>query len=286
MIKGQPKIVNFLHIKKFFDFGVLPDVNVNNFYSPGKEYNLLYSEFHLIKDFGKKIDPSEFGYKFNGSGLRCDELDPKSRPPPFIYGGCSFSFGAGLPYKTSWPGLLHQNISPSENFINIAYNGGSIEYILRNIYNYLAEAKGVQSAFVLLPDFNRKNFLINGEEYIFINIENHESFDFLWASKKDQVDHQMYHIKHFLSLCKKDNIRVLWSTWGAEHDYLESQRLEGFVSMKEKDIFKNCDQKNKFDNKYKKYYYSARDGAHPGIAYQSGVANIFFRELIGYDQNH
>lgn len=226
----------------------------------------------LIKYFNEKIDLSDFSYEINSNQLRCDEFD-KNNHPEIAYAGCSFTFGASLPYLENWSGALFKSLGVDRKYVSLGYNGGSIEYICNAVTKYAENFEQTSTFFILFPDFNRKNVFYQKKEYVCINIKNHKSFDFLWESKEEQVNHQIFHIKKMLGFLKSKNKKVFWSTWGEEESVILSKYdLDGFVYMDSLMVENNSVPINDTN---KKYYFKARDNNHPGIRYNSGVAKIF-----------
>ena len=129
-------------------------------------YQAVPNEFthKLISDRLKKLNPNiekqSFDW-FNEHGLRCDALEQHhvDRWPHYVFAGCSFTYGEGLPLEYTWPKIVHDYITKDNvgaRYINISYPGASSSGIVQQILAYCAEFGIPNYLFINLPDFGRE----------------------------------------------------------------------------------------------------------------------------------
>jgi len=133
-------------------------------------------------------------YNLNDYGYRAshnyeDILEDENK---IICIGCSFTFGIGLDENQTWPYKLSKLMNTS--FMNLGYPGGSIKYVLWQLYNTINKIPN-KDVFVLIPPLGR-DFTLNDNSFFCINNNLgvvHSYFD-------------EYLIKNF---CEKNNINYL-----------------------------------------------------------------------------
>ena len=76
-------------------------------------------------------------YTFNSHGFRSDEFDLET--DSFMYLGCSFTLGTGVPYEVTWPYLVSQKYQV-KNF-NLGISGGSNDTAFRLANHYIPVLK-------------------------------------------------------------------------------------------------------------------------------------------------
>jgi len=109
------------------------------------------------KSFSLSTEPnySCCHYDFNDYGYRSIHnyepiLDDENK---IICIGCSFTFGIGLDEEQTWPFKLSKLLNC--NFLNLGFPGGSIKYVLWQIYNVYQKIPNKQ-IFVLTPPMGRE----------------------------------------------------------------------------------------------------------------------------------
>lgn len=246
---------------------------------PGSTFKVTPNEARLISE-GSRIKP-DFSYTLNSCSQRCDEFSKQHNGKHILFSGCSFTFGEGLPYMENWSGRLYKKISESESlsgYYSIAYCGGSIDYIVQNTFKYFEEFGQPQVIFALFPDSRRILTKINNQEIILMPI-NQDDVEKVWEDRSPIIE-QSKNIELLIEYCKQNNILFLWSSWDQNDiKHYRSRFLvsDGFIDINDLAIAKNAEKKN---SNNKKYYDTARDGRHPGIRYNSGIANIFYQGYI------
>jgi hypothetical protein len=90
----------------------------------------LKNNYSELKKYGW-ID-SQFTYKFNSYGFRCEEFDNK---PTMMTLGCSNTFGTGLPVDKIWPELLAKDLNMK--CANLGIGGGSLDTAFRMCEGYI-----------------------------------------------------------------------------------------------------------------------------------------------------
>lgn len=112
----------------------------------------------------KTYNPSDFSYTFNSQGIRCDELAPKD--VKFLYAGCSFTEGEGLPVDHIWASFLNELIKSEYKdkfgYHNIGRGGLSTAGITRKIYHAIEGLKlRPKMLIVLFPSIFRTEFYVD-----------------------------------------------------------------------------------------------------------------------------
>ena len=80
---------------------------------------------------------STIEYKFNSHGFRSDEFEASANS--FMFLGCSFTLGTGVPIEVTWPYLVAQHYDV-KNF-NLGISGGSNDTAFRLANHYVNELK-------------------------------------------------------------------------------------------------------------------------------------------------
>lgn len=236
--------------------------------APGTTFYATILEQKLI-DNQQLIINNEFDYKLNSFGLRCDEFDASFATQNFLFAGCSFTFGEGLPQSKTWSAILNDKLG-MKNYYSLGYCGGSIEYIIDNIYNYINTFGKPKHLFILFPDVFRRSGKHNGRDVIFLPADSDGSIkDMVWDG--DSKNAFRYNIELIIKLetyCKNMDIPLAWSTWNNEFAFnIDKSLFNNYVK------FNN--NKAKGLNVKQPYFNKARDGAHPGVEFNYMIANMF-----------
>jgi hypothetical protein len=248
------------------------------YYKSGNCYDTSFVESHMGIKYDQRIS-----YFINEQGHRSDLFSKNLTGKHILFGGCSVTFGEGLPYKMNWSGKTYDKISSKEQmhgFNNLSYPGAGIDFIINNVYKYCSEYGNPDLILLYLPELARKyhwysssyyGMVINGE-YRYQPYHNRENAKYF----------AYYAIKNFELFCKNSNINLIWSTWQQDdlNEY-ESMGFDNLLVVREHDIFKAS--KN-YHESSDKYFDKARDGSHPGLAYSDGLSNLFIEEI--YEKNY
>jgi len=89
-------------------------------------------------NFTRKEDfpDDSISYEFNKYGYRSDDFDIKETSNNFLFSGCSYGLGTGLPLESTWTRQVNRNFN-KEKYFNISVNGGSPRYGINDIYKYI-----------------------------------------------------------------------------------------------------------------------------------------------------
>lgn len=106
-------------------------------------------------------------YKLNKSGYRGPEF---INGVDLLIGGCSFTYGMGVPENGTWGSILANRLGASYN--NISQNAASIPWIVRQLFGYFNEYGNPKTLVCLFPTLTRTLFssdpdiLISDDGYI------------------------------------------------------------------------------------------------------------------------
>lgn len=259
---------------------------------------------YWISDFihsGNSEDDPKYPviYKINSDGFRSNHFKNIDGNPSILFGGCSWTFGEGLPEDYTWTKLLTDKIEKEVgiklDYFNTGYMGSSIDLIIKNTMGFIRKYGKPTYIFLLFPDLARKTiFDENNSQYIkaFPNIH--------WLSENKKHAQRVYTIEHkrenniydnfnFIYLLedyvKLSGIKLLWSTWGAGDYDLYKQYdfnnliIEDRVDGKYFSAIHTKDSKDSYYNNINNlpYWGVAKDGAHPGTAWTHFISDLFFQ---------
>ena len=90
-------------------------------------YSLTVPPFHPIEETpGLETLLNSYGY-------RSDEFSTDEASENYLFTGCSFTWGAGLPEGKSWSHIVSKRLNGSKHF-SLAMSGQSVSAIVTNIY--------------------------------------------------------------------------------------------------------------------------------------------------------
>jgi len=250
-------------------------------FKPNTTY--LYTWAEELYDERKNLDPrvSYINYKLNNFGHRCDDFKIDHEKKHILFAGCSFTFGEGLGYKENWSGYLYSKLNEKydcDGYYSLGFQNGFISHIVYSILRYCEQFGNPEVLFCFFPDSVRKitldkknNFVIS---YGFNNIES--------AEGRSRAYYSIYFLEKY---CEMNNIKLYWSSWHQEdREFYNKLPFKRFFNIKEEDILLNSDTSQKNHPLYR----IARDNAHPGLKYSSGLANVFYNIFIEehYEKNN
>ena len=242
-------------------------------------------EYYMISTKKIKKIKKDISYITNSYGLRSDEFKSTHNERHILFAGCSFTFGEGLPYMQNWSGKLFNMISEGvslSGFFNLGYSGGSVDYICNSIYKYVELFGSPSNLFVLFPDFGRKISNYQGKDIIIMPNRSVEmQMIAAWGQGKDPFEYQYGQIMDLYRFCHDSGIDMTWGTWMPDDRAKIPINAPGYVDIDPDQIEKYSDKPTK---EWGHYYLSARDNSHPGIMYNSAVANIF-KESYDFTKN-
>jgi hypothetical protein len=280
---------------------------------------LKHSQFALFKDKLSASPGSEplnsytdqgIEYIHNKTGQRCDDFSKNEASQNFLFAGCSYTYGLGIPYQFSWGYKLNKDLG-SKKFYSLASPGRDFQVIINDIYQYIrmfGKPKGIFAMFPNLDRDHRVNFKIDNNKQPHYEIQNisllgmgsgntRKSFN---TPEEFQTVHDyirietlsynfynaLYQLEDYLEAI---GVPFLWTTWYPQL----AESISGETKM-----FKNYFlldfsiwEKYKKDNFYppeslgenRKYWLEAVDkpNPHPGIMEHEFYASQFLSKFDG-----
>jgi hypothetical protein len=306
---------SFPNIKEFLNPYQLQHLDTRSEYHEDRHTNPHWEGDHFIDEDGYLITKilypdeiqnreTEFNYRLNRDGFRSnhfDKLNPNN--VHVLYGGCSWTFGEGLPEELTWTHLLtekvktlHEGKTVEEH--NTGYMGSSVYQIFRNIMTFIRTYGTPDYVFLLLPDMARA--IRYSEEF--------ERFQKVYVSKhhleirnnKAQMSYTKNYVhedsiliaidlmKALEDYCNAIGTKLLWSSWHyQELDLYARHPFNNFMDRSDRHFvqgrckrFVTKDSLPYYPNPDNlPYWETARDDNHPGTCFTTHMANEFFTEL-------
>lgn len=250
---------NYWYLKKYF-------TNTDNYgyYEPyTKEAFMTGKEaFKHGGSIGTVDDDNT--YEINRFGLRGEVYENAE----VIAGGCSITFGIGVPEIARWTNILGK--MKDKNIMNLASPGASVESVCNTIIQYCQNNKMPKEIYCLMPDFFRRMVVVDKEFYktrtsknsfaekednlrlIYCNPIFHiyEGGVFMEIKNKKYIEdsvspHQLIlnsvnSIYALESFCSSNNIKLHWTTWDLSTSLIMQEliKLEDFKLKNFKSFFK------------------------------------------------
>jgi len=236
---------------------------------------------------GKVINSkNDFLYKINSHGFRSQHFKTVDENKiTILTGGCSHSFGEGVPEEVRWQSFLLKNLNDKNvEIFDVSSMGASCRLITRNVISFIRNYGKPDYIFLYLPDVAR-DFWYNEKSMSFENVNANTQ----WLIKSDETPEiykkytlsfdeytaTMSYVEHIWALeeiCEFANIKLFWTTWvpGLFEIFSNYIKFKNFVAF---DI-KNMQDKNLNNLPYWEY---ANDKNHPGAKTLSWVGNEFVR---------
>jgi len=249
---------------------------------PNTTYNLTTYEKFLFEE--REPYEIDFSYTLNNFGHRCDNFMDEVTGEHFLFAGCSFTFGEGLPYKKNWSGIVYEGLSLKYNniagYYALGYCGGSNELICENILKYVDNFGKPNTIFALFPESLRKSHTIENKKIILMPQKKSDQ-KAVWIKKDSAFLHTYKTIYRLEQKLSQLGINFLWSFWDEsdQKNIKKYPQIPGYIDINYQKIVDASSPNNG-----ERYYEKARDLAHPGICYNSGVANIFLENF--YDKKN
>lgn len=251
---------------------------------------------------GKKTLPEIDGIdtNVNSYGYRSDEFENVS--DNFLFSGCSFTWGAGLPDNSSWAYYVNKSLG-GERFHSLAQSGNSAENIIDNIYRFIRQFGKPKAVIVLFPNlqrfsvYNKTDDGVSYLSYLFHDhnpdyhplLDSQEDLDFI--NKKvflpEYLEYSFLNrVKQLEEYLEAIGVPFYWSTWNYNvSTIIDETSFKGYIPMsgyiygdniplelREK-VFSYL-KNNMPQPGEEKYWLEAADGPvpHPGIGEQKFYA--------------
>ena len=194
-----------------------------------------------------------------------------------MYGGCSVTFGTGLPYDQSWAYMLNKHLG-KEKFFNVAVSGSGYELILNHAYNYIEKYGNPKGVFLLMPNLQRDMIFQNHHGGLTIQYTHPGKGGLYPQVEAPAYSYEMLFFKfysqmlHFEYYCQAKKIPLIWSTWYPQLDeainYCQfSSYVKHLHSSKNGSLIKMPKEKGK--------YWSMGRDQHRGGDYALELAQTF-----------
>jgi len=273
-----------------------------------ESYGYKQYKYHKIVDVKTK-------YKINSNGFRGNEI---SGEEDLIIGGCSFTFGLGIPEDKIWAVELANNLNLK--YANLSYPGASTMFIVQSMFKYFKKYGNPKILVCLFPDAYRMCLpYVKNKLQSLDNTMNEEiSHLFLKGFTDDRIPtysklpHMAEHvipqdiakwlsIQHIYMLeqyCKSNNIKFIWSSWEDPFlkELLKLNTFNGLIDIEMNkwvrnenehyDMYENDNCHLELKNKYFSIFDRGADlewgiqHSHWGVHKHAHIAEIFEKELL------
>lgn len=273
------------------DFGHKENVLSKRYFGelkPNFQEEILFYE----KDLGIK-GTDNIVYKYNNEGFRCDDFTKDIEGLHILFAGCSETEGAANELKDVWAHVLYSKIKETQNvagYYNVGKAGLTASAIIMNVFQYMHDYGYPDYIFLHLPDQARyvtwsedngyhPKYQVRGEEIdkygkdIFF--KNHENLEVM----KVNILYNFFLLKNLIQVCKKNNIKLIWSTWHPDTIKLLVPGLDGLEGY----IETGNNTRDAWDIKLNEL--KARDGWHFGKGFHKLWAKKFYEEFLNVQNN-
>ncbi len=219
----------------------------------------------------------------NNYGFRSDDFNSIDANDNVLYGGCSNTFGLGLPVELTWAYVLNQKFN-KDKFFSVAVNSASSSIVIHNTIHYIRTIGKPKAIILLLPDLKRIVAKINHRvdkkigsymmfantgKQVFENKSKEDSFaDYIIENNLLLTFYQNIRTLEFI--CEELNIPLMWSTWNEDLNELMKNELNGklnhyvnLVDYLSEDLY----QKN-LEASDSPFWVQSREGHYPGLTYK------------------
>jgi hypothetical protein len=279
--------------------------------------SLSNQEFSLFKDrfamspgfypYNSYTDHYGIHYFHNRTGQRCDEFFKETSKDNFLFAGCSYTYGLGLPHEFSWAYMVNNNLK-GKKFHNLSFPGIGFRIIINDIYTYIRLFGKPKAIFTMFPGLSRDygiyfNIDQNYNSYYNVELRTRITFDpnqplkFYYNKEKkekelkylefEKIHYDFYHaLSQLEDYLESLEIPFLWTTWSNNlketlsgekifKNYFELGSLEEYA---ENNIYPPLEL-----GENRKYWLKAADKPHPhpGIMEQQFYSSQFLNKFDG-----
>lgn len=297
--------LNFNDIKSFLYKNNISSLE-NIFFNNSKIGFLDYNDYFIADTSWHKniINDVNFEYKINEHGYRSKHFKTLDlQNINILYGGCSVTFGEGLPNYCRWVDILYDkllNKHGSVEYYDTSFIGNSIDIIIKNVMSFIYNYGKPNYIFLCFPPISRKIIFDDKKQKYFKSTPAHhwlekskDRMQILSLVHKDpehvfniQQEHTIKYkyeeniylhsllINLLENFCKESGIKLMWTCWDIEDNILFNElKFDFFVPLN----FNHLSyQKN---NNNLPYWELAKDGAHPGTGWNTLLAETFYNEV-------
>jgi hypothetical protein len=275
------------------------------YYLNNRQINLFKNNLSFnLKNYPNFTDESQgITYTFNNLGYRSDDFSKEAASDNFLFAGCSFTFGTGVPYENSWGYELNKQLN-GNHFYNISEAGRNAQVIVNEIYQYIKLFGKPKKVFAMFPNMDRDySISFNNDDLYGLHYKiepvgllnpGGKSFktddDFYTIFNYIKIETLFYDFYHAVSQLEDYlellGVPFLWTTWN--ENLAESLRGEPiFKNYFELDFngFGEYRKENFYPpkslGKNRKFWLEGADkpGPHPGILEHKYFAFQFLKKL-------
>jgi hypothetical protein len=285
---------NFNKIKYFLNHNEIFNLEKNRI--SNTKYTIDTDNYIYLKDWWskdkKEVDASTIIYKLNNLFFRSrhfEQLDINNTN--ILFGGCSQTFGEGLPENCRWTDILIDKIKKTKNFndvvdYNVAMTGDSIDLCIKNLIGFVEKYGKPNYIFACLPDLGRsifysqkhkdyKIFYMN-PKFLYLNDPQQKKMIIDYQYEDNVYRHSLL-IKLFENYCRDSGIKLFWTTWdNQDAELYKDLNFSNFVYMKDLDPEKLKKKENMHGYKF---WAVAEDKDHFGSSWTSYLAEQFLEKL-------
>lgn len=229
---------------------------------------------------------NSISYIFNKHKYRSDDFDKEKTSSNFLFAGCSYGMGTGLPLDSTWTKQINRNFN-KDRYFNISVNGGSPRYNINDIYKYIRIFGKPEAIFIFWATIERLPVFHSISKD---SIDTTTDFVDYYKIIKQNVDAykndiSMYYdfmnnMKNLEDYLESINVPVIWSVFDVSwSERIELGNFRGFVNLHNGyDMYDFMVEHNDPIPPFsKKYWNNARD-RHPSGKENFYVAKKFTEE--------
>ena len=279
---------NFNNLKDFLNNNKVFNLEKNKII----DYEVDSDKYVYTKLWENKSQNLTITYKLNNFLFRSRHFEKLNlNNTNILFGGCSQTFGEGLPEEYVWTNMLIKKLKKENTFNNITdYNigmtGDSIDLCIKNVIGFIEEFGKPNHIFLCLPDIGRSIFYSDRyKEYSifymnpgFLYLKDLQKRNMLQNYKyEDNIQRHSLTIKLFEKYCSEAGINLFWTTWDTQDAKLYNElNFSNFVYLEglDPDVLR----KKKNVNSYK-FWDIAEDKNHFGSSWTSYLSNKFFEAV-------
>jgi hypothetical protein len=270
-------------------------------------------EDNITINYGGEIFDTKNNYILNSFDFRSIEFS--NDPVEILFGGCSNTFGAGVPENGTWTSIL----AKEKVYVNLGTCGASIELIINNLSTYLDNYPKPKNIICLFPDLlrtifisdpafhvsdNKNNYILNNLDVMYSGLSSiDESGNLIpndkfvknpFEIRKGISPHVAIHnsiksIYHFEKRCESEGINFVWSLWHNWSKQIINNLFEyedfylnkkNYIDFAMEDFNVNCNDthNSKLFNSIA-WHNGTDEDNHPGIHWQTHVAELFKEKI-------
>jgi hypothetical protein len=276
---------NFNNLKDFLNNNKVFNLEKNKII----DYEVDSDKYVYTKLWENKSQNLTITYKLNNFLFRSRHFEKLNlNSTNILFGGCSQTFGEGLPEEYMWTNMLIKKLKKENTFNNITdYNigmtGDSIDLCIKNVIAFIEEYGKPDYVFLCLPDIGRSIFYSDRyKEYSifymnagFLYLKDLQKRNMLQNYKyEDNIQRHSLTIRLFEKYCSEAGINLFWTTWDTEDAKLYNElNFSNFIYLEglDPDLLRKKENVNNY-----KFWEIAEDRNHFGSSWTSYLSDKFF----------